>query len=95
MKKTILPLYQQIGGWPVAGDFLLVLSDEDSSIQELGWRHIESWRQKTTRLFTTIPEAEKERAAAIFRSIDRTRLQMNIWREKLLADVSFILGLQG
>ena len=95
LRKTILPLYQQIGGWPVAGDFLLALRDEDNSIQELGWRHIESWRQKSTRLFTAIPEAEKERAATIFHSLDRTRLQMGIWREKLLADVSFILGLQG
>ncbi len=94
LKRTILPLYQQIGGWPVAGDFLLVLSDEDSSIQELGWRHIESWRQKTTRLFTTIPEAEKERAATIFHSLDRTRLQMNMWRERLLGELAFILGLK-
>lgn len=45
-------------------------------------------------LFTAIPEAKKERAAAIFNSIDRTRLQMNIWREKLLGELAFILGLK-
>lgn len=95
LRKTILPLYQQIGGWAVAGDFLLALTDEHTDIQELGWWQLESWRQKTTRLFTAIPEGERERAGTIFRSIDRTRLQMNMWREKLLEDLSFILGLQG
>ena len=66
-----------------------------------GQQHPETWlasyrklAEKATRLFTTIPEAEKERAAAIFHSIDRTRLQMNMWRERLLGELAFILGLK-
>lgn len=94
LKKTLLPLYQQIGGWPIAGDLLLALKEEDPDMQEPAWRELETWRQKATRLFTTFPEAEQERAALIFRSIDRTRLQMNIWREKLLGEMAFILGLR-
>ncbi|MCF1717064.1 hypothetical protein L0U88_20650 [Flavihumibacter sp. RY-1] len=91
IKMTILKLYNKIGGWNIVGDLLLSLADENATIQNLGWQLLDKWKTKATRLFTTPPAIEIERANKIYSSLDRNNLNMTNSRTNLLRDLQFFL----
>lgn len=91
IKKTILKLYNKIGGWNVIGDLLIALTEEDSKIQNIGWQLIEKWKAKATRLFTIPPKREIERANDIYKSLDRSKAQLTYSRINILEDLKFYL----
>jgi HEAT repeat protein len=91
IKKTILKLYNKIGGWNIVGDLLLALADENANIQNLGWQLLDKWKAKATRLFTTPPAAEIERANIIYSDLDTSNLKMTHSRTSLLRDLKFFL----
>ena len=91
IKKTILKLYNKIGGWNIVGDLLLSLADENANIQNLGWQLLDKWKAKATRLFTTPPATEIERANKIYCSLDTSNLNMTHSRTNLLQDLKFFL----
>lgn len=89
--KTVLKLYNKIGGWSVIGDFLIALTDENSNIQNIGWQLLDKWKANATRLFTTPPKAEIERANNIYKSIDTSKTKWTHSRTNLLQDLQFYL----
>jgi hypothetical protein len=91
IKKTILKLYNKIGGWNVIGDFLIALTDENSNIQNIGWQLLDKWKANATRLFTTPPKAEIERANEIYKNLDRSKTKLTHSRTNLLQDLQFYL----
>lgn len=91
LKKTILKLYNKIGGWNIVGDLLLALTDKNVHIQNLGWQLLDKWRLKVTRLFTTPPKAELERANKIYSSLDTSNIQLTHSRTTLFQDLKFYL----
>jgi hypothetical protein len=91
IKKTVLELYNEIGGWNVVGDFLIALTDDNSNIQDIGWQLLDKWKANATRLFTTPPKAEIERANNIYKSLDRTKVKLTQGRTNLLQDLPFYL----
>ena len=91
IKRTVLKLYNRVGGWNIIGDLLLGISDEDASIQELAWELLDKWKLKATRLFTTPPKAEIDRANEIYSGLDQSRLKMTTSRVSLLQELKFYL----
>jgi len=91
IKKTILKLYSRIGGWSVIGDLLISLTDENSNIQNFGWQLLDKWKANATRLFTTPPKFEIERANNIYNSLDRNKTKLTHSRTNLLQDLQFYL----
>lgn len=91
IKKTILKLYNKIGGWNIVGDLLLALADENANIQNFGWQLLDKWKAKATRLFTTPPATEIERANKIYSSLDTSNLKLTHSRTSLLQDLKFFL----
>jgi HEAT repeat protein len=91
IKKTILKLYNKIGGSNIVGDLLLALADENANIQNLGWQLLDKWKAKATRLFTTPPATEIERANKIYSSLDTNSLKLTHSRTTLLQDLKFFL----
>ena len=91
IKKTILKLYNKIGGWNIVGDLLLALVDENVDIQNLGWQLLDKWKAKAIRLFTTPPPKEMERANKIYSSLDTSKLKLTNRRTSLLQDIRFFL----
>jgi len=91
IKKTVLKLYNKIGGWNIIADLLLALTDENINIQNQGWQFLDKWRLKATRLFTTPPQNEIERANRIYSSLDTSNLKMTHSRTNLLQDLKFFL----
>jgi len=66
IKRTILKFYSRNGEWYVLGDILIAVTDEDTSIQNIGWQMLKSWRDKDVNLFTTPPKLKlKEQIAYI------------------------------
>jgi len=90
-RKTILKIYGNIGGWYVPGDFLLALTDEDISIQKLGWQLLEQWLTRVTNLFTTPPQVEMERTIGLYNNLNRGRLYLTYHRENLLKRMKLFL----
>jgi hypothetical protein len=91
VKKTILKLYNKIGGWNVIGDFLIALTDENNNIQNIGWQLLDKWKVNATRLFTTPPSTEIERANNIYRSININKIKLTHSRANLLQELQFYL----
>jgi len=91
IKRTVLTLFNRIGGWNIIGDLLLALTDENISIQNLAWQLLEKWKLKATRLFTTKSKAELERANQLYNHLDLSKLKMNSDRMNLLQDLKFYL----
>lgn len=91
IKKTILKLYNIIGGWNIVGDLLLALYDKNISIQNLGWQLLERWRLNSTRLFITPSKIELERANMIYNSLNVDNLQMTQRRANFFRDLKFYL----
>lgn len=91
IKKTVLHLYKSIGGWDVAGDLLISLTDKDNNIQNIGWWLLDRWKAKAIRLFSTPPRAEIERANYIYKNLDRSKIGLTESRTNLLNDLQFYL----
>ncbi|HEU5167497.1 MAG TPA: HEAT repeat domain-containing protein [Chitinophagaceae bacterium] len=91
IKKTILKLYNKIGGWKIIADLLLALTDENIIIQDQGWQFLYKWKVKATTLFTTPPKAEIERVNRIYSSLNTSNLKMTHSRTNLLQDLKFFL----
>ena len=91
IKKTVLKLYNKIGGWNVIGDFLIALTDENNNIQNIGWQLLDKWKANATRLFTTPPKSEIERANDIYENLDRSKIKLTHSRTNLLQDLQFYL----
>ncbi len=91
IKKTILKLYNKIGGWNVVGDLLLAIADENENIQNLGWQLLDKWKLKAIRLFTAPPKNELERANKIYSSLNTSSLRMTLSRTNLFQDLKFYL----
>jgi len=91
IKKTILKLYNKIGGWNVVGDLLLAIADENENIQNFGWQLLDKWKLKAIRLFTTPPKNELERANKIYNSLNTSSLRMTYSRTNLFQDLKFYL----
>lgn len=90
-KKTILKLFNQVGGWNIVGDLIIALTDSNENIQNLAWMFLQKWREKATSLFTTPPQTEIKRANEIYRQLDKTKTKLTYYREKLWSELPFYL----
>lgn len=56
-KKTILAIYDKVGGWKVLPELIMIFNDENLEIQNLGWKLLSKWKMKAVSLYTS-PEIE-------------------------------------
>jgi HEAT repeat protein len=92
IKRSVLKLFNKIGGWSIIGDLLLALNDENINIQNLAWQLVEKWKLNAIRLFTTPSRAEMERANQIYGTLDPNKLKMTDSRTSFLQDLKFYLS---
>lgn len=90
-KKTILRLFNQIGGWSVIGDIIVALTDNNENIQNLAWTFLYKWREKAVKIFTTPLATEIKRANENYNQLDKTKTKMTYNREKLWTELPFYL----
>jgi HEAT repeat protein len=91
-KKTILKLFNQIGGWNVIADLILAITDDNENIQDLAWMFLQKWIVTATKLFTVPPEAQIKRANEIYQQLDKSKIKMTYHREKLWSEIPFYIS---
>ena len=88
-QKSILRLFNRIGGWRVIGDFIIALSDSNEKIQDLGWTSLGKWRTK--QLFSKPLPKDLERAERLYNEFDKTKTELSSNRERFWAELPFYL----
>jgi HEAT repeat protein len=85
-KKTILDLYNKVGGWVAVSPFILAVSESDVGLQNTAWFYLKRWRDRITNVFTAPPEIEIRKAIAYYEQTDTSKLDLSpsravLWRE--------------
>jgi HEAT repeat protein len=88
-KKSVLKLFNQIGGWRVVGDFIIALSDANENIQELGWVSLEKWRGK--QLFTKPLSEDLNRAKRLYDEFNKTKPELTYNHDRFWSELPFYL----
>ena len=65
LKKSMLSLFNKIGGWSSISDLILGTIDENENIRQLALAYVQIWKDRAVRLFTTPRQDEIERATQI------------------------------
>lgn len=66
LKKSMLKLFNKIGGWTAIPDLMIGTIDENENIRQLAFGYLKIWRARAVRLFSTPKQGEIERAKQIF-----------------------------
>jgi hypothetical protein len=66
LKKSMLKLFSNIGGWTAIPDLMIGTIDENENIRQLAFEYLQIWKNKAARLFTTPKQEEIENAKQIF-----------------------------
>jgi hypothetical protein len=66
LKKSILVLYNSVGGWDALGFLIRAVSESDKELRGLGWSFLQRWRERALRLFTKPPKEAIDRAKGYY-----------------------------
>ncbi|KAA5542868.1 hypothetical protein [Adhaeribacter rhizoryzae] len=66
LKRSMLNLFNKIGGWITIPDLMIGTVDENENIRQLAWQYLQIWKARAVRLFSAPKQEEIERAKRIF-----------------------------
>lgn len=66
LKKSMLKLFNKVGGWTTIPDLMIGTIDENENIRQLAFGYLQIWRTRAVRLFSTPKQGEIDRAKQIF-----------------------------
>ncbi|MPR36322.1 HEAT repeat domain-containing protein [Salmonirosea aquatica] len=66
LKKSMLKLFNKVGGWTAIPDLMIGTIDENENIRQLAFEYLQIWRARAVRLFSTPKQGEIERAKQVF-----------------------------
>lgn len=72
LKKSMLKLFNKVGGWTAIPDLMIGTIDENENIRQLAFGYLQIWRARAARLFSTPKQGEIERAKQIFNFVNET-----------------------
>jgi HEAT repeat protein len=72
LKKSILKLFNKVGGWTAIPDLMIGTIDENENIRQLALGYLQIWRTRAVRLFSTPKQGEIERTNQIFNFVNKT-----------------------
>lgn len=90
-RKTILILFNKIGGWKVVGDLIYSLSDPNEEVNNMGWTFLFKWKIKAVNIFTNPAPNDIERAHVAYKRITEAGIQMTYYRQRLWEELPFFL----
>ncbi|MBE8720839.1 hypothetical protein [Sphingobacterium pedocola] len=70
LKKSMLKLFNKVGGWTAIPDLMIGTIDENENIRQLAFGYLQIWRTRAVRLFSTPKQVEIERAKQIFNFVN-------------------------
>lgn len=72
LKKSMLKLFNKVGGWTTIPDLMIGTIDENENIRQLAFGYLQIWRTRAVRLFSTPKQGEVDRAKQIFNFVNET-----------------------
>lgn len=72
LKKSMLKLFNKVGGWTAIPDLMIGTIDENENIRQLAFGYLQIWRTRAVRLFSTPKQGEIDRAKQIFNFVNET-----------------------
>lgn len=72
LKKSMLKLFNKVGGWTAIPDLMIGTIDENENIRQLAFGYLQIWRTRAVRLFSIPKQGEIERAKQIFSFVNET-----------------------
>ena len=72
LKKSMLKLFNKVGGWTAIPDLMIGTIDENENIRQLAFGYLQIWRARAVNLFSTPKQGEIERAKQIFTFVCET-----------------------
>ncbi len=72
LKKSMLKLFNKVGGWTVIPDLMMGTIDENENTRQLAFGYLQTWRARAVRLFSTPTQGEIDRAKQIFNLVYET-----------------------
>lgn len=90
-KKTILILFNKIGGWKIVADLIYALTDLNEEVNNMGWTFLFKWKIRAVNTFTTPAANDIERAHIAYKRVTNADIQMTYYRQKLWEELPFFL----
>lgn len=92
IKKSMLQLFQKVGGMEVIADLMLGTINEDEEIRQLSCIYLDVWRAKAARLFTAPARKDIERAEAVYKLAFGVHEHNKYFPENPLKNLNFYFG---
>ncbi len=88
-KKSMLKLFNKIGGWTAIPDLMIGTIDENENIRQLAFGYLLIWRTRAVSLFSTPKQGEIERAKQIFSFVNETHQDKQYFKTNPLDGLDF------
>ena len=91
LKKAMLKMFSNIGGWTTLADIIIGSIDENENIRNLSLDYLQMWKTKAVRLFTHPKTGELERLKKIFNFAFDIHEDKKYFKENPLTGLDFYL----
>jgi hypothetical protein len=91
LKKAMLKMFNNIGGWTTVADIIIGTIDENENIRNLSIDYLQMWKAKAVRLFTQPKADELERAKKIFSFAFELHEDKKYFKDNPLTGLDFYL----
>ncbi|MDN3594323.1 HEAT repeat domain-containing protein [Zunongwangia endophytica] len=89
LKKSMLKLFNKVGGWTAIPDLMIGTIDENENIRQLAFGYLQIWRTRAVRLFSTPKQGEVERAKQIFSFVNETHEDKQYFKTNPVSGLDF------
>ena len=89
LKKSMLKLFNKVGGWTTIPDLMIGTIDENENIRRLAVGYLQIWRVRAVRLFSTPKQGEIERAKQIFNFVNETHQDKHFFKTNPVDGLDF------
>ena len=91
LKRAMLKMFNNIGGWAIIGDIIIGTIDLNENIRKLSFEYLQMWKTKALKLFVPPKKEELDRAKKILNFALEIQEEKNYFRENPLTELDFYL----
>lgn len=91
LKKVMLKMFNNIGGWTTFADIIIGTIDENENVRNLSFEYLQMWKAKAVRLFTQPKTDEVERAKKVFNLAFKMHEDKKYFKQNPLTGLDFYL----
>lgn len=89
LKKSMLKLFNKVGGWTAIPDLMIGTIDENEMIRQLACAYLQIWKARAVKLFTSPKKGELDRAKLIFSYVKETHEHKQYFKTNPVDELDF------